>query len=59
MHLLYSHQKLNNRWILLFILSMGLWLGLSGSLTAESPTDVMIKEQANRLEYGASRAILG
>lgn len=49
MHLLYSHQKLNNRWILLFILSMGLWLGLSGSLTAESPTDVMIKEQANRL----------
>ena len=49
MHLLYSRQQLNNRWILLFILTMGLWLGMSGSLTAESPTDVMIKEQANRL----------
>lgn len=49
MYLLYSHQKLNNRWILLFILTMGLWLGLSGSLTAESPTDVIIQEQANRL----------
>lgn len=49
MHLLYSHQKLNNRWILLFILTMGLWLGLSGSLTAESPTDIIIQEQANRL----------
>lgn len=49
MHLLYSHQKLNNRWILLFIVTMGLWLGLSGSLTAESPTDMIIQEQANRL----------
>ncbi|KRE69381.1 stage III sporulation protein AE [Paenibacillus sp. 2RAB27] len=49
MHLLYSHQKLNNRWILLFIITMGLWLGLSGSLTAESPTDIIIQEQANRL----------
>ncbi|CAN7602350.1 stage III sporulation protein AE [Paenibacillus sp. LjRoot153] len=28
---------------------MGLWLGLSGSLTAESPTDIIIQEQANRL----------
>nr|WP_310225165.1 stage III sporulation protein AE [Paenibacillus qinlingensis] len=28
---------------------MGLWLGLSGSLTAESPTDLIIQEQANRL----------
>lgn len=49
MHLLYSHQKLNNRWILLFIITMGLWLGLSSSLTAESPTDIIIQEQANRL----------
>ncbi|MDR6549349.1 stage III sporulation protein AE [Paenibacillus qinlingensis] len=49
MPLLYSQQKLNNRWILLFILTMGLWLGLSGSLTAESPTDLIIQEQANRL----------
>ncbi|OCT12423.1 stage III sporulation protein AE [Paenibacillus pectinilyticus] len=49
MHLLYSHQKLNNRWILLFVLTMGLWLGLSGSLTAESPTDTIIKEQASHL----------
>ncbi|CAH1197496.1 Stage III sporulation protein AE [Paenibacillus allorhizoplanae] len=49
MHLLYSHQKLNNRWILLFIISMGMWLGLMGSLTAESPTDIIIQEQANRL----------
>ncbi|CAN7709556.1 stage III sporulation protein AE [Paenibacillus sp. LjRoot56] len=28
---------------------MGLWLGLSSSLTAESPTDIIIQEQANRL----------
>ncbi|WNR42561.1 stage III sporulation protein AE [Paenibacillus roseipurpureus] len=46
---LYSHQKLNNRWVLVFILTIGLWLGMSGSLTAESPTDAVIKEQANRL----------
>nr|WP_236285691.1 stage III sporulation protein AE [Paenibacillus allorhizoplanae] len=28
---------------------MGMWLGLMGSLTAESPTDIIIQEQANRL----------
>lgn len=49
MNLLYSHQKLNNRWIILFIMTMGLWLGLTGTMTAESPTDVIIKEQANHL----------
>lgn len=49
MPVLYSHQKLNNRWILLIILTMGLWLGLSGPLAAESPTDAIIKEQASHL----------
>ncbi|KRF12080.1 stage III sporulation protein AE [Paenibacillus sp. Soil787] len=49
MNLLYSHQKLNNRWIILFIMIMGLWLGLTGTMAAESPTDIMIKEQANHL----------
>ncbi|WP_036633761.1 stage III sporulation protein AE [Paenibacillus alginolyticus] len=49
MNLLYSHQKLNNRWILLIIMTMGLWLGLTGTMAAESPTDIMIKEQANHL----------
>src|SRR6478736_4445810 len=49
MPVLYSHQKLNNRWILLIILTMGLWLGLTGPLAAESPTDAIIKEQASHL----------
>lgn len=49
MNLLYSHQKLNNRWILLIIMTMGLWLGLTGTMAAESPTDIIIKEQANHL----------
>lgn len=49
MHPLYSHQKPRNRYIIVFIMTMGLWLGLSGSLVAESPTDAIIKEQANHL----------
>lgn len=49
MNLLSSHQKLNNRWIILFIMIMGLWLGLTGTMAAESPTDIIIKEQANHL----------
>lgn len=49
MNLLYSHQKLNNRWIILFIMTMALWLGMSSFTTAESPTDAIIKEQADHL----------
>jgi stage III sporulation protein AE len=49
MNLLYSRQKLNNRWIILIIMTMGLWLGLTGFTEAESPADAIIKEQANHL----------
>ncbi|NQX65026.1 stage III sporulation protein AE [Paenibacillus ferrarius] len=49
MNLLYSHQKLNNRWIILIILIAGCWLGLTGSTDAASPTDAIIQEQASHL----------
>lgn len=49
MNPLYSYQKLNNRWLLLFIMIMALWLGMTGNSTAESPTDTIIREQAEHL----------
>ncbi|TXK83419.1 stage III sporulation protein AE [Paenibacillus sp. N3.4] len=46
---LYSRQMMNNRWIIIFMMTMGLWLGLTGTMAAESPADVVIKEQASHL----------
>ncbi|MBD0380727.1 stage III sporulation protein AE [Paenibacillus sp. WST5] len=46
----YSYQPLQNRWIIMIIVTMGLWLGWTGSSTAESPADVLIKEQASHLD---------
>ncbi|MDR6882731.1 stage III sporulation protein AE [Paenibacillus sp. GCM10023248] len=49
MNPLYSYQKLNNRWLLLLIMIMALWLGMSNYGAAESPTDAIIREQAEHL----------
>lgn len=45
----YSRQMMNNRWMIMIIMTVGLWLGLTGTMAAESPTDIIIKEQANHL----------
>jgi len=46
----YSRQVLDNRWMLVLILTLGLWLGWMGGTAAESPTDAIIKEQASHLQ---------
>jgi stage III sporulation protein AE len=47
---LHSRQMLQNRWMIMIIMTMGLWLGWTGSSAAESPTDAVIKEQASHLK---------
>ncbi|MFC5447955.1 stage III sporulation protein AE [Paenibacillus aestuarii] len=46
----YSRQVLDNRWMLVLILMLSLWLGWMGTAVSESPTDAIIKEQASHLQ---------